>query len=210
MKPPDCGSSCSESRAPARARKPRACPSTTASRTSPPATCSAPPSRRARRSGSRRKRVHGRRRVRARRHRGPGGRRALRAGGPLERRVHPRRVPADAAAGGGARGGARRPPARPRDQPRRAHRDRARPHRRSPGLRELRRQLPRQHAADGDWICDICGGEVVQRDDDTEEAVDRRLEIYESQTVPIIDFYRASGSWSRSTGSATATRCSSV
>ncbi len=39
------------------------------------------------------------------------------------------------------------------------------------------------------WTCDVCGGRVVQRDDDTEEAVRRRLEIYETETVPIIDFY---------------------
>jgi|KBSSwiStaDraftv2_1062776.scaffolds.fasta_scaffold803724_2 adenylate kinase len=39
------------------------------------------------------------------------------------------------------------------------------------------------------WKCDVCGGRVVQRDDDTEEAVQRRLEIYEEITVPIIDFY---------------------
>ena len=39
------------------------------------------------------------------------------------------------------------------------------------------------------WKCDVCGGRVVQRDDDTEEAVQRRLEIYEETTVPIIDFY---------------------
>ena len=39
------------------------------------------------------------------------------------------------------------------------------------------------------WTCDECGGRVVQRDDDTEEAVQRRLEIYELETVPIIDFY---------------------
>jgi adenylate kinase len=38
-------------------------------------------------------------------------------------------------------------------------------------------------------VCDNCGGRVVQRDDDTEEAVTRRLEIYEAETVPIIDFY---------------------
>jgi adenylate kinase len=43
------------------------------------------------------------------------------------------------------------------------------------------------------WVCDTCGGEVVQRDDDTEEAVTRRLEAYERDTVPIIDFYRAIG-----------------
>jgi adenylate kinase len=39
------------------------------------------------------------------------------------------------------------------------------------------------------WTCDVCGGRVVQRDDDTEEAVQRRLEIYQETTVPIIDFY---------------------
>ena len=37
-----------------------------------------------------------------------------------------------------------------------------------------------------DWTCDVCGGHVVQRDDDTEEAVMRRLELYERQTLPII------------------------
>lgn len=41
-----------------------------------------------------------------------------------------------------------------------------------------------------DWTCDVCGGRVVQRDDDTEDAVMRRLELYEEETVPIIDFYR--------------------
>jgi adenylate kinase len=45
--------------------------------------------------------------------------------------------------------------------------------------------MPPEH----DWTCDACGGRVVQRDDDTEEAVARRLEIYDAETVPIIDFY---------------------
>ena len=31
----------------------------------------------------------------------------------------------------------------------------------------------------------------MQRDDDTEEAIDRRLELYEQETVPIIEYYRA-------------------
>lgn len=44
-----------------------------------------------------------------------------------------------------------------------------------------------------DWICDVCGGKVVQREDDTEEAVRRRLDLYEEVTVPIIDFYRKLG-----------------
>jgi adenylate kinase len=43
------------------------------------------------------------------------------------------------------------------------------------------------------WICDTDGGEVVQRDDDTEEAVEKRLETYELDTVPILDFYRTIG-----------------
>ena len=60
------------------------------------------------------------------------------------------------------------------------------------------------------WTCDVCGGRVVQRDDDTEEAVQRRLEIYETETVPIIDFYDRLGTLVASTRSATATRCSSA
>ncbi len=44
-----------------------------------------------------------------------------------------------------------------------------------------------------DWTCDTCGGRVVQRDDDTEEAIDRRLELYEEQTVPIIEYYKERG-----------------
>jgi adenylate kinase len=43
------------------------------------------------------------------------------------------------------------------------------------------------------WTCDVCGGKVVQRSDDTEDAVMRRLELYEQETVPIIDYYRAVG-----------------
>jgi adenylate kinase len=41
------------------------------------------------------------------------------------------------------------------------------------------------------WTCDVCGGEVVQRKDDTEEAISRRLELYERQTAPLIEWYRA-------------------
>jgi adenylate kinase len=41
--------------------------------------------------------------------------------------------------------------------------------------------------------CDNCGGDVVQRDDDTPEAINRRLDLYESQTEPLIDFYGKTG-----------------
>lgn len=40
------------------------------------------------------------------------------------------------------------------------------------------------------WTCDVCGGEVVQREDDTEEAISRRLELYEYQTAPLVDWYK--------------------
>lgn len=41
-----------------------------------------------------------------------------------------------------------------------------------------------------DWTCDVCGGEVVQRADDTEGAIRRRLEIYEKDTAPLIAWYK--------------------
>jgi len=40
------------------------------------------------------------------------------------------------------------------------------------------------------WTCDVCGGEVVQREDDTEDAIERRLKLYERQTAPLIEWYR--------------------
>ena len=41
------------------------------------------------------------------------------------------------------------------------------------------------------WTCDICGGEVIQREDDTEAAIRRRLELYERETAPLIAWYTA-------------------
>ncbi len=40
-----------------------------------------------------------------------------------------------------------------------------------------------------DDLCDYCGGEVVHRDDDTEDAIRRRLSLYEEETEPIITWY---------------------
>ncbi|MEV3857974.1 adenylate kinase [Streptomyces sp. NPDC050095] len=42
-------------------------------------------------------------------------------------------------------------------------------------------------------VCDTCGGELYQRDDDKEETVRKRLEVYHTQTEPIIDYYREQG-----------------
>jgi adenylate kinase len=41
--------------------------------------------------------------------------------------------------------------------------------------------------------CAKCGGEVVQRDDDTEEAVRQRLSIYNEQTAPLLEWFRNEG-----------------
>lgn len=39
------------------------------------------------------------------------------------------------------------------------------------------------------WVCDNCGGEVIQREDDTEAAISRRLALYEEQTEPLIEWF---------------------
>lgn len=43
------------------------------------------------------------------------------------------------------------------------------------------------------WICDVDGGEVVQRADDTEEAVRKRLDLYAAETKPLVPFYAERG-----------------
>ncbi|MFV8468497.1 adenylate kinase family protein [Mycoplasma sp. VS42A] len=37
--------------------------------------------------------------------------------------------------------------------------------------------------------CDLCGGELIQRQDDTEERIAHRLDLYEEQTKPLLDYY---------------------
>jgi adenylate kinase len=44
-----------------------------------------------------------------------------------------------------------------------------------------------------DGICDVCGNAIVQRDDETEEAIENRLQVYKEQTAPLVDFYRDEG-----------------
>ncbi len=43
-------------------------------------------------------------------------------------------------------------------------------------------------------ICDICGGELILRDDDKAETVQTRLDVYHKNTQPLIDYYKAEGS----------------
>ncbi len=42
-------------------------------------------------------------------------------------------------------------------------------------------------------VCDKCGEPVVQRDDETEEAISNRLNVYNDQTAPLVDFYKNEG-----------------
>ena len=41
--------------------------------------------------------------------------------------------------------------------------------------------------------CDKCGGELYQRDDDQEATISKRLEVYNEQTAPLIDYYASKG-----------------
>ncbi|MFB6101952.1 MAG: adenylate kinase [Haloplanus sp.] len=42
-------------------------------------------------------------------------------------------------------------------------------------------------------VCDECGGDLIQRDDDTEDTVRERLRVYEENTEPVVEHYRDEG-----------------
>ena len=42
-------------------------------------------------------------------------------------------------------------------------------------------------------VCDKCGGKVVQREDETEEAISKRLDVFNEQTAPLVGFYEGEG-----------------
>lgn len=42
-------------------------------------------------------------------------------------------------------------------------------------------------------VCDVCGGELYQRSDDVAETVQNRIDIYQNETSPLIDFYKNEG-----------------
>lgn len=48
--------------------------------------------------------------------------------------------------------------------------------------------------------CDQCGGELYQRDDDAEATVGRRLDVYQTQTAPLLDYYAKRGLLARVAG----------
>jgi adenylate kinase len=49
-------------------------------------------------------------------------------------------------------------------------------------------------------VCDCCGSQLVQRKDDKEEVISKRLKEYESQTLPLVDYYRRQGRLRRLNG----------
>ena len=51
-------------------------------------------------------------------------------------------------------------------------------------------------------VCDSCGGQLYQRDDDTAETVGNRIEVYNAQTKPLIEYYEKAGNISHLDGSA--------
>jgi len=53
--------------------------------------------------------------------------------------------------------------------------------------------IPADRPADPELTCERCGGELYQREDDRPEAVQQRIEVYKSETVPVLDFYRERG-----------------
>ncbi len=42
-------------------------------------------------------------------------------------------------------------------------------------------------------VCDKCGGPLIQRADDTAETVENRIEVYNSQTMPLVEYYEKAG-----------------
>jgi adenylate kinase len=44
-----------------------------------------------------------------------------------------------------------------------------------------------------DGVCDKCGGELFQRDDDKEETIKKRLDVYSTQTAPLFNYYKNKG-----------------
>ena len=51
-----------------------------------------------------------------------------------------------------------------------------------------------------DGVCDVCGTQLIQRVDDTEEVISERLKSYERQTLPLVDFYNRHGRLRRVNG----------
>jgi adenylate kinase len=56
------------------------------------------------------------------------------------------------------------------------------------------------HPTKTEGVCDDCSGKVVQRDDDTESVIRRRLEVFHAQTAPLVEYYENCGKLRRADG----------
>ncbi|MDD5085216.1 MAG: adenylate kinase [Candidatus Omnitrophica bacterium] len=61
-----------------------------------------------------------------------------------------------------------------------------------------------------DNICDDCSSELIQRKDDTEETIRRRLRVYEEETAPLVKYYDEKGSLKRVSGDLDVKKLNSV
>ena len=48
----------------------------------------------------------------------------------------------------------------------------------------------KNHPPKKEGVCDLCGGELLQREDDREEVIRKRFRVYVEQTRPLVDFYK--------------------
>ena len=62
-----------------------------------------------------------------------------------------------------------------------------------PGVRRRQPERTGGSGSCGTWTADECGGEIYERDDDKPESIKKRLEIYEKDTKPLIDYYKQKG-----------------
>jgi adenylate kinase len=62
-----------------------------------------------------------------------------------------------------------------------------------PGCGDLYNLLTRLPKTEG--ICDVCGQKLIQRDDDSEQTVKKRLMVYEDLTHPLLSYYKAEGNF---------------
>ena len=63
-----------------------------------------------------------------------------------------------------------------------------------PARNAVRSSTQKYNPPKSEGICDICSGELILRDDDKEETVKKRLDVYHEQTAPLISHYKSAGS----------------
>ena len=55
------------------------------------------------------------------------------------------------------------------------------------------REKDQQNQEAEDGVCDDCGGELYQRDDDKEDTIRKRIKVYNDETSPLVEYYLSRG-----------------